>query len=58
MMNKEIKFNNDTEMNLYCDLLKVAYNVYKSQNDGMICGSAAEEICDKMFMAIKNDNIL
>ena len=57
-MNKEIKINNDTEMNLYCDLLKVAYNVYKSQNDGMICGSAAEEIRDKMFMAIKNDNIL
>ena len=43
-MNKEINFNNDTEMNLYCDLLRVAYNVYKSQNDGMICGSAAEEI--------------
>ena len=57
-MNKEIKFNNDTEMNLYCDLLKVAYNVYKSQNDGMICGSAAEEIRDKMFMVIKNANIL
>ena len=57
-MNKEIKFNNDTEMNLYCDLLKVAYNVYKSQNDGMVCGAAAEEIRYKMFVAIKNANIL
>lgn len=58
MMNKEIKFNNETETNLYYDLLKVAYNVYKSQNDGMVCGSAAEEVRDKMFMAIKNANIL
>ena len=58
MMNKEIKFNNDTEMNLYFDLLKVVYNVYKSQNDGMVCGAAAEDIRDKMFMAIKNANIL
>ena len=57
-MNKEIKFNNDTEMNLYCDLLKVAYNVYKSQNNGRVCGAVAEEIRDKMFMAIKNANIL
>ena len=57
-MNKEIKFNNDTELNLYCDLLKVAYNVYKSQNDVNVCGSAAQEIRDKMFVAIKNANIL
>ena len=57
-MNKEIKFNNETELNLYCDLLKVAYNVYESQNDGMTCGAAAQEIRDKMFVAIKNANIL
>ena len=57
-MNKEIKFNNDTEMNLYCDLLKIAYNVYKTQNNGIVCGAAAEEMRDKMFMAIKNTNIL
>ena len=57
-MNKEINFNNDTEMNLYCDLLKVAYNVYKTQNNGIVCGAAAEEMRDKMFMAIKNTNIL
>ena len=52
------KFNNDMELNLYCELLPLAYTVYKEQSGGFVCGSKAEEIRDKMYQAIKESNIL
>jgi hypothetical protein len=52
------KFNNDMELNIYCELLSLAYKVYKEQSGGFVCGSKAEEIRDKMYQAIKEANIL
>lgn len=51
------KFNNDMELNLYCDLLPLAYAVYKEQSGGFVCGSKAEEIRDRMYQVIKTANI-
>lgn len=52
------EFKNDMELNLYCDLLPLAYAVYKEQSDGLVCGSKAEEIRDKIYQAIKEANIM
>ena len=52
----EIK--NDMELKLYCGLLPLAYKVQEAQTGGFISGKGAEEIRDKMFLAIKEANIL
>lgn len=52
------QFNNDMEFNLYLKLLPLAYEVYKEQSGGLVCGSKAEEIRDRMYQAIKEANIL
>jgi hypothetical protein len=52
------KIENEMELNLYCNLLPLAYKVYLEQSGGFVCGSKAEEIRDKMFIAIKTANIL
>ena len=52
------KLENDMKLNLYCDLLPLAYEVQKTQTGGFISGSGAEEIRDKMYQAIKEANIL
>ncbi len=49
---------NDRELDLYSDLLSLAYNFYKSKTNGMVCGSEAEKMRDKMFKAIKDAGIL
>jgi len=52
------KFKNDIELNLYCNLLPLAYKVQKEQTKGIVSGAGAEEIRDKMFEAIQKANIL
>ena len=52
------EIDNDRELDLYNDLLPLAYNIYKSKTNGMVCGSEAEKIRDKMFKAIKDTGIL
>lgn len=52
------KFENDMEFNLYITLLPLAYDIYKGKTNGMVCGTGAEEIRDKMFKSIKDSGIL
>ena len=52
------EFKNDMELNLYLELLPLAYKVQKEQTGGFVSGSGAEEIRDKMYKAIKSANIL
>ena len=52
------KFKNDMELNLYCSLLPLAYELQKEQTGGFVSGVGAEEIRDKMFKAIKDANII
>lgn len=52
------EIENDRELDLYCDLLPLAYDFYKNKTNGTVCGSEAEKIRDKMFKAIKNAGIL
>ena len=52
------KFKNDMELNLYCELLPLAYKVQKEQTGGVVSGIGAEEIRDKMFKAIKDSDVL
>ena len=52
------EINNKTELNLYCNLLSVAYELYKDKTNGMVCGSEAENIRDKMYKAIKKAGII
>ena len=52
------EINNKTELNLYCNLLSVAYELYKDKTNGMVCGSEAENIRDKMYKAIKEAGII
>lgn len=52
------EINNKTELNLYCNLLSVAYELYKDKTDGMVCGSEAENIRDMMYKAIKEAGII
>ena len=46
------------EFNIYLKLLPLAYDVYKEQSGGFVCGSKAEETRDRMYQAIKEANIL
>lgn len=52
------EIENDMEFDLYSELLPLAYNFYKSKTNGMVCGSEAEKMRDKMFKAIKDAGIL
>ena len=52
------EINNKTELNLYCNLLSVAYELYKDKTNGMVCGSEAENIRDMMYKAIKKAGII
>ena len=52
------EINNKTELNLYCNLLSVAYELYKDKTNGMVCGSEAENIRDNMYKAIKKAGII
>lgn len=52
------EFNNDMELNLYTELLPLAYEVQKAQTGGFVSGKGAEEIRDKMYQAIKEASIL
>lgn len=52
------EIENDRELDLYCGLLPLAYNFYKSKTNGAGCGSEAEKIRDKMFKAIKDADVL
>jgi hypothetical protein len=56
--NMDIEKMNVIEFKVYCDLLPLVYEVYKVQNNGLVCGTGAEEIRDKMYQAIKEANIL
>ena len=53
-----IEINNDMELGLYCRLLSLAYDVQKAQTGGFVSGTGAEEIRDKMYIAIKESNVL
>ena len=55
---EKCEINNKTELNLYCNLLSVAYELYKDKTNGMVCGSEAENIRDKMYKAIKEAGII
>ena len=55
---EKCEINNKTELNLYCNLLSVAYELYKDKTDGMVCGSEAENIRDRMYKAIKEAGII
>ena len=55
---EKCEINNKTELNLYCNLLRVAYELYKDKTNGMVCGSEAENIRDKMYKAIKEARII
>ena len=55
---QDTKPENEIELNLYCELLKLAYEIQKTQTNGFVSGSGAEEIRNKMFHAIKTANIL
>jgi len=46
---------NEKEFNLYSYLLKTAYEIYKVQNNGMVCGSGAEVIRDELFTHIQSE---
>ncbi len=39
------------EFNLYCGLLQYAYN-FQTEQTGLVCGSEAEAMRDKMYKAI------
>ena len=55
MQNEMLKYiNSDLDLEVYCDLLPLAYKIYLEKSDGMVCGSEAEKTRDKMFLAIKN----
>lgn len=49
---------NVIEFKVYCDLLPLAYEIYKNQNNNMVCGSGAEEIRDKIYLSIKESEII
>ena len=55
---EKCEINNKTELNLYCNLLSVAYELYKDKTDGMICGTETENIRDMMYKAIKEAGII
>ena len=55
---EKCEINNKTELNLYCNLLSVAYELYKDKTNGMVCGSEAENIRDKMYKVIKEAGII
>ena len=52
-----VKNMSKTELNLYCNLLSVAYELYKDKTNGWVCGSEAEKLRDKMFIAIKEAGV-
>ena len=52
-MNVDVVTMTQTELNLYCNLLPVAYKLYKDKNNGLVCGTEAEKLRDKMFAVIK-----
>ena len=53
-----VKNMSKTELNLYCNLLSVAYELYKDKTNGLVCGSEAEKLRLKMFIAIKEAGII
>ena len=55
---EKCEINNKTELNLYCNLLSVAYKLYEDMTNGMVCGSEAENIRDMMYKAIKEAGII
>lgn len=50
-----VKSMNEWQLELYCNLLPLAYDVYKAQNNNMVCGSGAESLRNKMYLAIVNN---
>lgn len=49
------KCRDEQEFNFYLDLLPLAYKIYEIQNNGLVCGSGAEEIRDKLFVHIQSE---
>ena len=46
------------KLNLFCDLLKIGYAINKIQNNGLICGSEAELIRDKLYAYIESEYLI